>query len=87
MLGDLHVTVFQVTSLEPADKGTPAQFTYELMFTDIPTGKTERIVAEGEQDAIMLFAAWLTVDEPGVSLSPYCARLYSMIADKGKFLP
>lgn len=36
---------------------------YVLLFQDTDSGETAEVSADGEADAVNLFAAWLTIDE------------------------
>lgn len=85
-LGDTMVTMHKVQSLDPHEP-PETQFTYELRFLDLPTSTTEVIVCSSENDAVLMFAAWLTADEPDFDFTPFIERLYKAIRSSRKFLP
>ena len=86
-IGDTHLSVIAVQSLDPHDA---AQFSYELHFRDGPSGKFATVVADGENTALYMFAAWIAADEPSLgALDPYLAQLHAKLttAEAKLFLP
>lgn len=85
-LGDTLATLTKMRSL---DKEDPIPVWYELHFTDLPTSKRWEITVPGENDAVCLFAAWLTADEEDGSHAVYRDRLYSTMPEDCRkvFLP
>jgi len=62
-VGDIACNVYRVVHQ------TASEITYQLHFTELPTGKHQTLLAESENDAIYLFAAWLVLDEPDIGSS------------------
>jgi hypothetical protein len=84
MLGDTLVQLIEVLGGDREE--TP--FSYELHFRDLPTGESEVLVIhEGENAAVLAFAAWLAVDEQPGWFEQRRNSLYERIKAKKKFLP
>lgn len=77
-IGDSLVSVCQVQSL---DKDDFIQFSYVLYFRDLPTGRTAEILADGEDHALKLLAAWIMLNEERLGV------LDSIAADLRSRLP
>ena len=65
-VGDLAATLYQVTSLEPADQRDGTGTSYLFQVQDLPTGRTHQMNFMHENPAIMAFAVWLVMDEANV---------------------
>lgn len=86
-IADTSVILYAVQSLDKVEND-PIQTSYELHFHDLPSGERGVMVADGEADAVNLFASWLVADETDIGkLEPYVKRLYDTFGERGKFLP
>ncbi len=86
VVGDTALSVYASTSLD-RDAGFP--LVHQLFFHDLPTNTSAIVPAEGEDDALKLYAAWIVADETQIGcLSDYRKRLEVALSEHSRlFLP
>lgn len=79
-IGDTSCSVYRVDPIKPIHE---ADHYYEVHFVDLPTRKMDFLRTDSENQALMLFAAWIAMDEE--DMSNYKADLAANLTKE--FLP
>lgn len=67
-IGDTVVSLLSVQALVPDPIEGHRPIHYELHFLDLPTGERDCIVIQGENEALVTFAAWIVQDEEYIGM-------------------
>lgn len=85
-IADTWVSLVAVQSLAP-ELLSSNNTTYELHFRDLPTGNTAQVSIIGENDALCMFAAWITSDCGIDEMLKHRATLQQAMAGTKHFMP
>lgn len=88
-IADTVVTLYSVVPPAPDEERASLRPSFELHFRDLPTGESDCLVIEGENEAILTFAAWLAADEEHIGvLEKRLRRLHATVGQRSKkFMP
>lgn len=86
-VADTWVSLVSVQSLIPDEGSEFRHTTYELHFRDLPTGNTAQVSIIGENDALCMFAAWITSDCGIDEMLKHRATLQQAMAGTKHFMP
>lgn len=86
ILGDIYVSLISAYDLNTDEQGARST-RYELHFKDIPSEKSQVLVYQHENEAVLAFAAWLAADEELDWFGPAIDNLRAKIGSTRYFLP